>query len=481
MIKIDGNFNKAMDNYILKMKELFDVIGLSVAVTFGDEIVYSKYSGYADEKNNVAIDSKTLYPIGSLTKSFTAAAIGILVDEGKLDLDTPIRIYIKDFDMYDPDAAKNITMRDILSHKSGLSKHIYWWYNSNLSRKDLVSKIKYLEPLAGYGEKWEYTNIMYILAGHLIEVLYGMTWEEFITEKIFKPLNMNDSYPTPNELDCTHKLARPYGRINGKIEELKLPNLSSVAPAGSMVSTIEDIVKWAIFNMNIEESDNRILSNNYLREMQTKQVDATLGLWNFREITDTGYGLGWFVENFKGEKLVYHSGNIDGFSSQLSFLPDKNISIAVLTNTHSNFVSFGLTYYICDLIMNNSKGKWSEKIHKNIDNMKKMSDNMKICTPDKRTRMMNIERSYDRFKGTYLSEGYGEIVIMEKDGLILELNDISYGLLDYKDNNFIFNHEEYGVQLPITFEVQNDRANSVQIPFGLNPKLKPIKFIRVQE
>jgi len=277
-MNFNNNLRDELEGYISKVVELYNVPGVSVAVSQNEEVVFSKMLGYADVQNKKEIEESTLFPIGSLTKSFTAAAIGILVDEGKLDLDTPISEYIQEFELYDRNATEKVTMRDVLSHRTGLSKHIYWWYNSRLSREELVSKIKCLEPVKECCSEWEYTNVMYVFAGYLIEKIEGSTWEAFVSERILKPLKMYDTFATPDEIGCMHRLSTGYGEIDGQITEIELPELSSVAPAGSIVSTVEDIVKWAASNMNAGEMADRILSLEYLEEMQSKQVDASFSV-----------------------------------------------------------------------------------------------------------------------------------------------------------------------------------------------------------
>lgn len=242
--------NDISNDFLLEKMKEWNIPGMAVGIIKDGEIIYSSGLGLRDVNKNLETTENTLFAIGSASKSFTALAVGILVDEGKLDLDTPIKKYIPSFELNNKYAGEHITLRDMLCHRSGLPRHDALWYNSSLSRKELVDRIKYLEFSKDFRETWQYNNLMYATAGYIIELITGLTWEEFVKIRILEPLGMNNTNFSVDVSKESADYSQPYSQQGDKIHQTNFRNIDSIGPAGSINSNLTDMLKWLNLHLN---------------------------------------------------------------------------------------------------------------------------------------------------------------------------------------------------------------------------------------
>jgi len=312
------------------------VPGMAVGIVRDGEVVYVKGFGYRDLEKQLPVTSKTQFAIGSSTKAFTAMAVGMLVDDGKLDLDTPVIEYLPDFRLYDDYATLHTTPRDLLCHRTGMQGYDPIWILSSRSRDEYFHRLRYLEPNAGFREIFQYNNYMYMVAGILIGRLGGGSWEKFVAERIFKPLGMEHSNFSVTESQKANDFSQPYMTFTGEPVKVPFRNVDAFGPGGAINSNIEDMTKWVLLNLNKGKAGARqlvseaSLAQTHLPNMVIRDpLDAKL-------TQSPMYGQGWFISDYRGHRLVEHRGDIDGFSALVSLLPERNTGVVVLSNSLGN-------------------------------------------------------------------------------------------------------------------------------------------------
>ncbi len=349
---------KGFTEFAEKVRTEWAVPGMAVGVIKEGEVVYMKGFGYRNVEKQLLVTPETLFAIGSCTKSFTAMAIGMLVDDGRLDLDTPLIDYMSDFRLYDDYATLHATPRDLLCHRTGMPGYDTLWILSHGSRDEFCRRIRYLEPNAGFRDIFQYNNLMYMVAGTLVGRLSGDSWEEFVARRIFKPLGMEHSNFSVTESQKANDFAQPYITFTGKAEKVPFRNIDATGPAGSINSCIEDLMKWVKLHINDGKvGDSQLVSETRLVQMYLPHMTIrNPGLAKIAQ--STIYGQGWYVSDYRGYRLVEHGGNIDGFSALVSILPDENIGVVVISNS-LNFVTHIITRDIYDRLLMLEKRDWN--------------------------------------------------------------------------------------------------------------------------
>ncbi len=428
-------FDKSkLENLIKSLLIEHNTPSVQIAVIKDGEILLNDAYGYSDVENKIIADKETIYNIGSATKSFTATAIAKLVEEKKLEWDKPVKSYLSDFEMYDSYVTEELTVRDLLCHRCGLPRHDIIWFNNECSSEELVNKLRHLKPSASFRSSFQYNNLMFALAGHLIEKVTNKRWHDYIDEIIIKPLGMKRTYGYIDDALSTDFLAKPYkinekGIVAGKRYSMSKNN--TMGAAGSFCSSAEEILKWVSFNINKgkkitneeinHEEINQIISEKQISECHSPQI-VNKAIFQFapEEITMQSYGLGWFVEIFKGEKVIYHSGNISGFSAMVAFSPDKNCGFVYLMNTSFTSIQNTLIWYIFDMLFDKEETDWNRKA-KDFENfvrsfMKEKSEK----SEQEYLKGTKPSLALEEYAGKYMNSGYGEVEIkFVNDNLVL--------------------------------------------------------------
>jgi CubicO group peptidase (beta-lactamase class C family) len=425
-IKDIDSLNKFIQSELVK----WNVPGATVAVVKDGAIIYSNGFGYRDLDTKIAADVNTLFAIGSLTKSFTASTIGILVDQKKLSWDSKLIDLLPDFKLKDEFATLRITPIDILCHRSGLPDHNMVWYVTDFDREDLVRRLRYLEPSFDFRTKFQYNPLMYNLAGYLVGIQSSSTWEAFTKSNIFEPLKMERSNFSFFDMIKDSNHAKPYIEKNGKIEEVPFhPSQHLSAAAGAINSTAREMANWLLLNLNDGVfAEKQIITKESLAMIHSPQItfapyyDVGMGpegaVYSF-----VSYGLGWIIGTYYDQIVLEHSGAIDGFSSKMTLLPSLNAGIVVLTNNQNSGDTFCNTVnaHITSVLMGREPfdlSSWfTEAINKqtNSNVTKKKEEKLKITSL----------RTLDEYAGAYENEGYGTIVITKDKGE-LQINYYRY-------------------------------------------------------
>ena len=322
------------EDLVLEAVEEWQVPGLAIAIVAGEEVVHAQGYGFRDVANRVPMTADTLFAIGSTTKAMTCTVLGTLVDEGRLAWHEPVTTYLPGFRLSDPNVSARLTPVDLVTHRSGLPRHDSLWYNNNENtRAELVARLAHLELTADLRQKYQYNNLMYMTAGHLIEELTGESWEANIKTRLFGPLGMVRSNLSVLESQKDDNYALPYRQDDENHPELvPFRRIDLIGPAGSVNSSVSEMAKWLLFNLNAGKvGDRQIVQAATLAEIHSPQMTIE-GRPERTDISSATYGMGWRIDNYRGHRRLAHGGGIDGFITSVMFFPDDNVGLVAFTN-----------------------------------------------------------------------------------------------------------------------------------------------------
>ncbi len=464
-----------IDIFIDSILKVHNGVGLSIGIVYKDSLIYAKGYGFSNYDEKRKVTEKTLFAIGSCTKSFTATAVSILVQDGKLKFDKPLKEYLPDFNLYDDVSEKLATPIDILTHRIGLPRHDFMWYGSEYSREEIYKRLKYLKPNCSIRTKFQYQNHMYLVAGYLVEKISNTSWENFVSEKILKPLHMDNTNFSTEVMKKSDDYAYPYNFDGKKIVRMDFREFQAMGPAGTINSNVLDMSKWIMFILN-KGKGTSILSSDYIENMTTPKMIVSEKS-NYPERSFRTYGMGWFIEYYRGRYHIFHGGNVDGFSAQMGIFPEDSFGVVILSNSNNSSIPFIVEIYISELMLGLEPTPWSDRL-KEIENIS--SKNLKKDDVEKKgTKPSHQLKDY---AGVYEDKGYGKIRIdYKKNKLVLNFNEFTFNLKHlYYD---VFKASSEGIEdmdLKVSFESdKNGIISKVLIP--LEPSGDDIVFERITE
>jgi CubicO group peptidase (beta-lactamase class C family) len=304
------------------------VPGVAVGVVEQGDLVFARGFGHRGVGGGLPITSDTLFPLGSCSKAFTATAIALLADEGRIELDTPVRTYLPDFSLQDPVASATVTPRDLLTHRSGLPRHDLFWYEAPFSRHELCRRLRFLAPAGPPRARWRYNSLMFVVAARIIEKISGESWESFVEARILRPLQMGRTCLSPEAMEADADHASPHALREGRAQPIPmLKGVHAIAPAGAVQSSVRDLARWLAFHATRSPG---LLRESLWRELHRPQAEMPAS--DQPEIQHRSYGLGWIHETYRGHTVVVHDGAIDGFTAHLGFIPRTGRGLILLAN-----------------------------------------------------------------------------------------------------------------------------------------------------
>jgi CubicO group peptidase (beta-lactamase class C family) len=418
-------------DYVPQLLKDWEVPGLSLAVIRDGQVVLTEGYGFRDVEKKLPVTPETRFAIGSSTKAFTTATLGMLVDEGKIEWDKPVRTWLPAFRLHDPYATEHMTPRDLVSHRSGLPRHDLMWYGTNATRAELVSRLGDLEANAELRTRWQYQNLMYMTAGYLVEQVTGKTWEDFVRERIFTPLGMTASDLSIRDLETAENRALAYRKKpeedGGGLEKIPYRNIDAIGPAGSINSNVLDMAKWVRLHLGDGTWEGRPLLNpTTLAELHKPAmlIDTSgspmASLFLDPDLPFGTYALGWFVQPYRGHLLVHHGGNIDGFSAFVTMVPKQKHGLVILTNLDGNLATVILANHIFDRLLGLPEKSWSGDFLAKRDELQAAAREAEKSTAAARKTGTKPDHPLDGYAGVYAHPSYGDLRI-EKQGKGLAL------------------------------------------------------------
>ena len=478
---LDTAFNRVLKDW--------KAAGFAVAVVEKNKIVYSKGAGFRDFEKKIPVTSNTLFAIGSCTKAFTASLIGLLEKDNKLEYDKPVRDYLPELKFHTDAMNDQVTVRDMMCHRTGLPRHDFSWYLFPTTRDSLIYRIRYMEPTAAVREKWQYNNFMFLAQGVLAEKLFGQKWEQLVKEKFFEPLGMKSSNFSVLDMEKNGDASLGYMVFKDSVVmKMDYYNIDAMGPAGSINSSVNDMANWVITWINGGKFNGKeILPGQYVTEAMSSQM-TTGGALPDKETPDihlSNYGFGWSISSYRGHYRVQHGGNIDGFSAMTCFFPSDSIGIIVLTNQNGSTVPAIVRNIIADRMLNLPRKDWNGNLlaadRKAKADAKEANKNKTAPTKIEGQRTHPLKD----YEGLYAHPGYGTLDIFSR-------NDSLFAKVSNK--NFWFKHAHYDVfnvfeidkKLGIdttddntAFQFQMNRAGEITwVEAELQPGLKPLQFMK---
>jgi len=421
---------KQLDKYYTRMVEDWDIPGVAIGIVKDGQMIFSGNYGVLEEGKDAVPDKNTLYAIASNSKAFTSAIIGMLVQDGKLDWNDKVRKYLPYFELYDPWISNEVTVRDLLCHRVGLGTFSgdVIWYKADLTAEEIIRRARYLPPAFEFRAGYGYSNVMYVTAGELIRKITGKSWSDNVQERILKPLGMDRTITSPYDLEAKGNFATPHAREDETNIPIIWEDWETVGAMGGIISSVEDISKWMIFNLqNGIWGDDTLLIKETRNIMWTphnnNQVDHTTQNDFNRHFS--GYGLGWGLSDYHGRLRVGHTGAYDGMITAVTLIPDENLGVVVLTNGMKSPI-MAATYYAIDKFLGLESRDWSAEYLERVN--KRQSEDTRISSrKEKRVPGTRPSVELEKYTGVYQSDIYGEIrVNFESGQLRMEFEHSSY-------------------------------------------------------
>ncbi len=481
-----------LDEYLEDAMKKFDAPGLAVVALKDKDVVYSKGFGYRDVDKKLEMTPNTIHPIASCTKSFTSTAIAMLVDEGKLEWDTPIREFIPQFKMKDPVATNQVTIVDMLSHRTGLPRHDFVWVNDDFSYDQVFERLPHLDSSKAIRTTFQYCNLMYLATSVIIEELSGMSYNDFIAKRIFKPLGMKDSNFSITTLYQTSDYATPY-KLDYKDENLGYIKcdyiVNDVATgAGCINASISDMGKWLKFHLNkgMVGKKQLVSADNLRRTHDSVHIISMrhgLDWWvpDQRWFRLDTYALGWGGVMYRGHRVVRHGGGIDGSISLMGFLPEDDIGVMAIVNKSDCGITGAAYNHIFDRFLGLEPVDWIE-IYKNID-AQTIKGIQESGEKSQGIRITDTKptRPTEEYIGRYRHPGYGIFEFYTQDEeLHSKFGSVEYPLTHFHYDTFQYEIKRFDVKGLLTFRA-DDGGEIVEFSVKLEPLTPPITFTRLPD
>lgn len=430
-----------LDEYVARAMKTFDVPGMALAIVKNGRVVVAKGYGVRKLGEATPVDENTLFGIGSNTKAFTAAALATLVDEGKIHWDDPVSDHLPGFVMNTPYVSKEMQIRDLLCHRSGLGLgegDLMFWPHTTFTRDEVVYRLRYLKPATSFRTTFAYNNLMFLTAGQVVAAVSGKSWDNYVRDRIFLPLGMKTTNTSNTVFASGDDYAFPHEKVDGKLQVIPFEDLDNAGPAGSINSSVAEMSKWIHLQLNhgkIPGTDTRIFSDKSSQEMWAQHMVIPIGppadqlkalQPHFR-----GYGYGWFLWDYRGRKLVGHTGGVAGFVSRVLLVPEENFGLVILTNAEEDAAFESVMYHIVDSYFGAPTTDWTTAYKTVNDKDQKTADETMKKAAANRAADSTPSLPLEQYVGEYSDPWYGKIIIrQESTGLVIALDRSRKGVGD---------------------------------------------------
>ena len=484
---------QGFNSYMEQVLKDWNTPGIGVGIVVKDKLVFAKGYGYRDYENKLPFTPTTLFQIASNSKLFTAVAAGMLVEEGKLSWDKPVREAVPTIQFYNDQLNSNVTLRDMLSHRTGVTRHDLIWFKSPFTRKELFEKLKYLEPQEPMRTTFLYNNLMFSAVGEIIELKSGMRWEQFVRERIFTPLDMSTTTYTISDMLKQPDHGVPFREKRDSFELYKIPyyeDTEGVAPAGAIISNIDELSHWLIALMNDGKYNGKqVLPPNVLKATMQPAIGLpnaageALGFW---EVLNPDYGMGRSISSYRGHLLTYHGGDLPGFHSQVSFMPNDKIGVIVaVISDHSAPLYNAISYNVYERLLGMDQTPWTQRLLQIRLANKKAGTAARAKAGEDRVPNTKPSHRLASYAGEYENAAYGILKIgLKGDQLDFGFHEFQFPLSHFHYDRFDTPDDEQYGRFSVNFGTnpQGDIATAVMSldeaevvftrkPEALDPKL----------
>lgn len=417
-----------LDAYAARAREDWGVPGMAVAVVLDGEVLLARGYGVRElpsEGSSGAgepVDEHTLFAIGSTTKAMTAALLGQLVAAGELAWDDAVEDHLPAFRLQDPWVTREVTVRDLLTHRAGLGNADLLWYGAERTREEILAKLDLVEPAYSFRGGYVYQNLMYAAAGEVAARVAGRPWEELVDERLFEPLGMERTVPTLAAAESRTNVASPHHEIDGEVRVIENEPVDPVAPAGAVWSSISDLSRWVrALLAEGRWGEEEVLAEETVAELLHPQTvlrrDSFYPTARLTEPHWITYGLGWFQQDYRGRMVHFHTGSIDGMSAIVGLLPEEELGVVVLANLDHAEVRHALLWRAFDLLTGVPEGRdWSADLRELYDGLREEAETREAETLAKRVPDTEPTLPLPRYAGAYAHPLYDRIEVRKEDG-----------------------------------------------------------------
>jgi CubicO group peptidase (beta-lactamase class C family) len=472
---------KQIDDAVEKARSAWGVPGVALAVVHDDKVIHLRGYGECELGSGKPVGPDTVFPMASCTKAFTTAALAILVDEGKMAWDDPVRKHVAFFKMADPEADAKITIRDLLCHRCGLRAHELLWYRSPWGQEEIIRKIGFVKPDFPFRSTFHYQTTMFQTAGLAAGVASGGSWADLVHDRLVEPLEMKSTTFTTGEALRNDDHASPHrSGKDGQVKVVPWYEIRSPDPAGSMHSSARDLGQWLRLQLNEGVFAGRqIVSIANLGETHTPQIpipmDATTRALN-PESKQLSYGMGWVIQDYRGQKQVAHAGVIDGFRAHITLLPEARLGFAVLANRHETRLNLALSNALADLFLGLPSRNWDAYYGELVAQEVAQARTRRAEHDARRKLGTKPSLPLSAYVGSYEEPAYGTAKITLEGGpLVWQWSSFKSRLVHFQDDIFTIDDELLdGVQVHFTMDAKGDLA-SMQVALPLGVEFRRVK------
>ena len=455
----------AFDRYVESAARDWNAVGLGVAIVKGDSLAFAKGYGILEVGKAARVDEHTRFAVGSTTKAMTSAAVAMLVDEGKLRWDDKVADHIPGFRLHDAYASSELTIRDLLTHRSGLpGTDLFWAIDENtLPFPEIMKRVRYIRPSSSFRSTFAYQNVMYAIGGTIIERASGMPWDEYIRSRIFAPLGMKESEALVSQIVGKTNVAVPHAEIRDTVRVVPVKSTDAVAPAGSVWSSVSDMSRWMRFMLDSGRvGTTRLISPATFRELVAPQIRAPLATYPALQLAAPhalSYGLGWFVQDYNGKTVWMHTGSIDGMSAIVGLIPEDRMGVCILGNLDHIELRHALMYKAFDLYGSGKTRDWSRDLKALLASQRPARS---PGTPAPHVVTARASLSLAMYAGTYADSAYGSVVVSVAGGALnARFEKLNMGVLDHWDYEVFRTRAKTTLDAPTSLTFQTNGSGGV--------------------
>lgn len=411
---------KGLDAYIEQAMRDWEVPGLAIAIVHGDSVVFARGYGVTELGASEPVDENTLFAIASTTKAMTAAALAMLVDDGKLGWDDPVARHLPAFVLADPYVTRELKVRDLLTHRVGVARHDNLWIAAPFDRAEVLRRARHLEPVDGFRDRYGYNNIMFIAAGELAGRVAGTTWDDLLDERLFGPLGMTRSTTRAAVVETRDNVAASHTRVDGRVLAVPRRDYDNIGGAGAVFSSARDMAQWLRLHLaGGSYRGQRLLSDSVLREMYTPHTIIRADTTDERMFPTTqfrAYALGWRLQDYHGRKVVHHSGSINYTRTQVGMIPAEGVGVVAITNLSSSNLQLALMYRVLDAYLDLPERDWSAEYLALARRSDERSAGSARRVEVSRIHGTTPSLAQAAYAGMYASDLFGDVRITHEDG-----------------------------------------------------------------
>ncbi|HEU4522895.1 MAG TPA: serine hydrolase [Thermoanaerobaculia bacterium] len=449
--RIDALARATMDSWRLP--------GMAVAVIKDDQVVYLKGFGVREAGGTAAVTPDTLFQIASTSKAFTTTAMAILADEKKLSWDDPVRKHLPWFRLSDPCADSLVTLRDIVSHRTGLKRHDELWDYGTWSREEIIRRVGSVGLTKPFRSTYQYHNIMFMTAGEVVTSAAGMPWDEFVDKRIFDPLGMKNTVVSEGDWQRANRAsAHRFDPADGTIRQRPTTDYAALGPAGAIKSSARDLAQWVRFQLNGGTLDGqRLLSKDALEETWKPHMVLSTDRDDYPVTNLSAYGLGWRLQDYRGEMVVWHSGSLNYYRAQVAMLPNRKAGVVLLTNINRGYGIIALRNALLDLLIGDETRDWNAYFLAHEKKLDEEAAKTRREREAKRHRDTKPSRELAAYAGRYSNPAYGDVsVTVDGENLLLAWERLRMPLVHYHYDTFSAVVTEEDFDERVTFDLGPD-------------------------